>query len=137
MCIRDRDKNIQKIFYIYPFNTLVEQNMETISRIFGENKEVMSQVAVVNSLVPLKERADEDDWGGKDKGKKYQTILLDRQFLNYPIVLSTHVMLFRTLFGHYKEDVFGFYQLCNSIIAVSYTHLGAGNGLFFIRDRTL
>lgn len=113
-----QDKNIQKIFYIYPFNTLVEQNMETISRIFGENKEVMSQVAVVNSLVPLKERADEDDWGGKDKGKKYQTILLDRQFLNYPIVLSTHVMLFRTLFGHYKEDVFGFYQLCNSIIVL-------------------
>ena len=27
-------------------------------------------------------------------------------------------MLFRTLFGHYKEDVFGFYQLCNSIIVL-------------------
>ena len=27
-------------------------------------------------------------------------------------------MLFRTLFGQYKEDAFGFYQLCNSVIVL-------------------
>lgn len=113
-----QNEDIRKIFYIYPFNTLVEQNMDSINKVFGENKEVMTQVAVVNSLVPLKERVDEDEWNGKDESEKYQRILLDRQFLNYPIVLSTHVMLFRTLFGQYKEDAFGFYQLCNSVIVL-------------------
>ena len=113
-----QNEDIRKIFYIYPFNTLVEQNMDSINKVFGENKEVMTQVAVVNSLVPLKERVDEDEWKGKDESEKYQRILLDRQFLNYPIVLSTHVMLFRTLFGQYKEDAFGFYQLCNSVIVL-------------------
>ena len=67
----------------------------------------MSQVAVVNSLVPMKDRDEGNDWN---------RILLDRQFLNYPIVLSTHVMLFRTMFGHAKEDVFGFHQLSHSVI---------------------
>ena len=87
-------------------------------KVFGENKEVMAQVAIVNSLVPLKERIDEDEWNERNKSEKYQRILLDRQFLNYPIVLSTHVMLFRTLFGQHKEDAFGFYQLCNSVIVL-------------------
>lgn len=116
--IMKENEEIRKIFYIYPFNTLVEQNMESISKVFGENKEVMAQVAVVNSLVPLKEKVDEDEWSVKNGSERYQRILLDRQFLNYPIVLSTHVMLFRTLFGHCKEDAFGFYQLCNSVIVL-------------------
>ena len=61
---------------------------------------------MVNSLVPMKVR---ERWSIEDKTKKfYQKVLLDRQFLNYPIVLSTHVTWFKTLFGHEKEDVFAF-----------------------------
>lgn len=108
-------KNINKIFYIYPFNTLVDQNIENLGKIFGNQKDIMNQIAVVNSLVPMKEEKDEYE----DKTKKfYQKVLLDRQFLNYPIVLSTHVTWFKTLFGHEKEDVFAFHQLCNSVIVL-------------------
>lgn len=113
-----KDSNIQKIFYIYPFNTLVEQNMESLGKVFENQKEVLTQIAVVNSLVPLKNReaADQDiSWYDVEN---YQKILLDRQFLNYPIVLSTHVMLYTTLFGKNKEDAFGFHQLCNSVIVI-------------------
>lgn len=107
--IQENEK-INKIFYIYPFNTLVEQNMESMEKVFGEDKEIMSQIAVVNSLVPLKK-------GDKvEEGREWNKILLDRQFLNYPIVLSTHVMLFQTLFGNAKENVFGFHQLSHSVI---------------------
>ena len=108
------NENIRKIYYIYPFNTLVEQNMNSLEKVFGGKKEIMAQIAIVNSLVPIKEKADENDW----EENKYEKILLDRQFLNYPIVLSTHVMLFRTLFGNKKEDVFGFHQLCHSVIVI-------------------
>ena len=107
--IQENEK-INKIFYIYPFNTLVEQNMGSMEKVFGEDKEIMSQIAVVNSLVPLKK-------GDKvEEGREWNKILLDRQFLNYPIVLSTHVMLFQTLFGNAKENVFGFHQLSHSVI---------------------
>lgn len=104
------NEEINKIFYIYPFNTLVEQNMETMEKVFGQDKKIMSQIAIVNSLVPLKkdDKAEED--------KEWNKILLDRQFLNYPIVLSTHVMLFQTLFGNAKDNVFGFHQLSHSVI---------------------
>lgn len=103
------DARLNKIFYIYPFNTLVEQNIRTMENIFGAHKDVMSQIAVVNSLIPMKDRDESKDWN---------KILLDRQFLNYPIVLSTHVMLFRTMFGSEKEDLFGFHQLCGSVIVL-------------------
>ena len=106
-----------KIFYIYPFNTLVEQNMKCMEKVFGNKKEIMSQIAVVNSLVPLKEN-NTINAETKETTKKYQEILLDRQFLNYPIILSTHVMLFQTMFGDSKENAFGFHQLCNSVIVL-------------------
>lgn len=83
-------QDINKIFYIYPFNTLVEQNMNSLANVFGNNESVMSQIAVVNSITPYKDISDDE------LDKNYQRILLDRQFMNYPTVLSTHVMLFNT-----------------------------------------
>lgn len=103
------DPKIKKIFYIYPYNTLVEQNLESINRIFGSNEKIMSQISVVNSLAALKSNEENETWN---------EILLDRQFLNYPIVLSTHVMLFRTLFGNSKEDAFAFHQINHSVIVL-------------------
>lgn len=111
-----KSKNsINKIFYIYPFNTLVDQNIQNLKKIFGDQKDIMEQIAVVNSLVTMKAEKDEYE---EDVKKRYQKILLDRQFLNYPIVLFTHVTLFKTLFGHEKEDIFAFHQLCNSVIVL-------------------
>lgn len=114
--LMNSNEYIQKIFYIYPFNTLVEQNMASLDKVFEGKKDILSQIAVVNSLVPIKERNEE--WNNQNENQKYQEILLDRQFLNYPIVLSTHVMLFRTLFGKSKEDAFGFHQVCHSVIVL-------------------
>ena len=54
-------KNINKIFYIYPFNTLVDQNIENLGKIFGNQKDIMNQIAVVNSLVPMKEEKEPTD----------------------------------------------------------------------------
>lgn len=110
------DENLNKIFYIYPFNTLVEQNMEIMEKTFGEDQNVMSQIAVVNSLVPYKDR--DETKKEDDEEKNWSKILLDRQFLNYPIILSTHVTLFQTMFGSHKEDLFGFHQLCGSVIVL-------------------
>ena len=114
--LMQENSDLRKLFYIYPFNTLVEQNMSILEKTFGNKKEIMSQIAVVNSLVPFKDKKEAEE--DRENSKKYQEILLDRQFLNYPFILSTHVMLFRTMFGNAKEDVFGFQQLCHSVIVL-------------------
>jgi len=110
------DDRLQKIFYIYPFNTLVEQNLETLEKIFADNESIKQNIAVINSITPIKvSEKDLNDNGEKDV---YQKALLDRQFLNYPMILSTHVSLFKIIFGNRQSDVFAFYQLANSVIVL-------------------
>jgi len=106
-------KNKKKLFYIYPFNTLVEQNRKTLRELFPDEK-LQEKIAVVNSLIPIKEKENP----GEDSIKYYQESLLDRQFLNYDFILSTHVSFFNLLFGHKKEDIFGFFQLIDAVIVL-------------------
>lgn len=104
-------EGMKKLWYIYPFNTLVEQNLETLQKIFGENDELFSQITVLNSVTPMKRSKEEEKCC-------YEKSLLDRQFLNYPFILTTHVSFFRTLFSAKREDVFGFLQLSDSVVVL-------------------
>lgn len=105
-------KDINKIMYIYPFNTLVEQNLKSIEKIFGNTKDIMANISIVNSVTPIIKEGDNYSY------EDYERALLDRQFFNYPITLSTHVTLFDLLFGINKESGFAFYQICNSVIVL-------------------
>lgn len=113
----ERCKELKKIWYIYPFNTLIEQNKDIIEKIFDGNSKILDQIRVVNSITPIGIK------GAEERKKElelndYAKALLDRQFFNYPITLSTHVTLFDILFGQDKESGFGFYQLANSVIVL-------------------
>ena len=93
-----------KIFYIYPFNTLVEQNLESLQKIYGQNPEVFESIAVINSMTPIKmTRKAKEKEEETEQTMYYQKALLDRQFLNYPMVLSTHVSLFDIIFDDKQE----------------------------------
>ena len=105
------DKDRKKIFYVYPFNTLVEQNMNTLKNIFGNNEEAIKNITVVNSITALTNKDSRDI-----PIEEYSNILMDRQFLNYPFIVTTHVGIFNTLIGNTKEDCMPFYQLTNSVI---------------------
>ena len=104
-------EGFKKLYYVYPFNNLVEQNRESLDKIF-KNTTLENDIAVVNSLeeIVVNETKDEDICN------KYQRALLDRQFLNYPFILTTHVSLFDTLFGDTASSCFGFIQLIDSVI---------------------
>ncbi|AGM22631.1 CRISPR-associated helicase/endonuclease Cas3 [Fusobacterium animalis] len=104
-------ENRRKIFYVYPFNTLVEQNMNTLKNIFENNEEVIKNIAVVNSVTALTNKDSRDI-----SIEEYSDILMDRQFLNYPFIVTTHVGIFNSLVGNTKEDCMPFYQLANSVI---------------------
>ena len=114
-----KDKSLKKIYYIYPFNTLIEQNQEIMEQTFGNNAKIMESIAVVNSITPIKmvkeERGEEEK---NEQGSYYERALLNRQFLNYPMILTTHVSLFDTIFGDSKEAAFGFHQLAGSILVL-------------------
>lgn len=119
--ILEKSKAINKIFYVYPFNTLIEQNIETLNKIFGNNN-VKEEIAVINSIVPIKTKQNLDNNEDGDvinkENRDYVISLLDRQFLHYPIVLTTHVSIFNYLFGTSKENLFPLVQIANSVIVL-------------------
>lgn len=133
----EEDKKKNKIFYVYPFNTLVEQNVNTLKKIFEKEQEIFNKIAVINSVFPIKEI--EDDIKNREEHCKfeyYKKALLNRQFLNYPMVLTTHVTIFKYLFGTAKEDIFPLHQLVNSVIVLdeiqSYRNLIWGEIITFL-----
>lgn len=104
-------KDKKKLIYIYPFNTLVDQNKKTLEELFPQ-KSLAEQMVVVNSLTPIYEG---EGMGECDTDAYYAKVLLDRQFLNYPFLITTHVSFFTVLFGRKKTDLFGFLQLADSV----------------------
>lgn len=125
--------NAGKIVYVYPFNTLVDQNVEALKKCFGTCKEIINKITVVNSITPMKVIKDkivhldintdiDTEINNPDEEKEmvenYERALLDRQFLNYPFMLTTHVSFFRTLFGNDKQSALSFFQLSGGIIVL-------------------
>lgn len=135
------DKELKKIYYIYPFNTLIEQNQEIMERTFENNPEIIEKIAVVNSITPIKRVAEERKKEEETESTTYyERALLNRQFLNYPLILSTHVSLFDTIFGDSKESAFGFHQLAGGILVLdeiqSYKNEIWGEIITFLTEAT-
>lgn len=135
----ESDSRLQKLYYIYPFNTLVEQNLQSLYGIFGNGTELSEQIAVINSLTPIKmvdKRKQKEE--ETESTMYYQRALLDRQFLNYPVVISTHVSLFDIMFGDSKESAFAFHQLLNSVIVLdeiqSYQNIIWSEIAYFLKE---
>jgi len=91
----------KKIFYVFPFNTLVEQTAGVFRKIFDD-------VVVINSTTPIE--FDESDM------KQYEIVYLNRAFYHYPFILTTHVNFFELLFGVGKEENFPLWQLADSVV---------------------
>lgn len=116
------DKSLNKIFYIFPFNTLVEQTYTTfVDDIFKSIENIKADISVINSITPISTvDKEEDNKSVNDEYSKqnidYEKSLLNRQFLHYPIVLTTHIGFFNYLFGTSREEIFPLVHLANSVV---------------------
>ncbi|WP_061214015.1 CRISPR-associated helicase/endonuclease Cas3 [Syntrophomonas wolfei] len=99
------NSNISNIFYVFPFNTLVEQTKTTLLPLFGD------KLAIINSITPVVV-------GGDDRAEDYNVAWLDHLFNNYPIVLTSHVNFFNALFSCGRNQGFPLLKLCNSVIVI-------------------
>lgn len=104
--ILEKDKSINNIFYIFPFNTLIEQTKETFENIFEYEKDFICK----NSSIAITEEQTEDI--------DYEKIYLDYNFMHYPVILTSHVNLFSALFGTKKENNLILSRFSNSVIII-------------------
>ena len=111
-----RSQQKKKVFYVFPFNTLVEQTKKALDEAFKEERKCTSNMTVVNGITPISNKYKADKENDDEEQMNYNRMLLDRQFFHYPWVITSHVQLFNLLFGVGREDGVGLYQLVNSVI---------------------
>ena len=109
MTFLKKDERVNKIFYIFPFNTLVEQTRGVFEEIFKDTLDI----EVINSITRIKEKSDTEQ---EKVESDYQKSYMNRLFFHNELIISTHIAFFNILFGTSKEDNFPLWQLANSVI---------------------
>lgn len=102
--------DLEKIYLVYPFNTLIEQNRENLLKYIDEEN-----LAVINSLEPLMK---ENPYNDEIDADKTTEIVYNRQFLTKPLQLTTSVNLFNILFSSNRKSILPLYNLINSVIII-------------------
>lgn len=115
--------SLNKIIYIFPFNTLIEQTKATFDNAFPNQIQQQHRIAVVNSITPIINHIEEEISKKNENTldyhkdlREYREEVLRRQMLQYPITLTSHVNFFNYLFGQGRESNLAFTHLCNSVV---------------------
>lgn len=107
---------ITKIFYVFPFTTLVTQTAAAIKGTFDLKDYEVTQVhskASYQEKRYVKEEEDADNIYGKEKRNQ-----IDNLFVNYPFTLLTHIKLFDILKSNKKDTNYLLHRLANSIVVI-------------------
>ncbi len=102
--------DLNKVFYVFPFTTLVTQTQKSIVDTFNlEQKNFIE----LHSKAGFKENEDKDGEYGNKK-----TNFIDYQFVNYPFTLLTHIKFFDIIKSHKKNDNYLYHKLANSVVVI-------------------
>lgn len=110
--ILKNDTSINKVFYVFPFTTLITQTYTSIKKTLELNS---AQIVQLHSKAKYNQKKEEQEDGVYGDDKKN---FLDNQFMNYPITLLSHVKFFDILTGISKDDNYIFHRLANSIVII-------------------
>ena len=102
----EKNNSIKSIQYIFPFNAIIEQTASTFDSYFEKYEDYV----VINSLNSMVRDTNED--------LDYEAVYIKNAFKQYPIVITSHVNLFGTLFGTGKEANYSLYHLIDSVIVI-------------------
>ena len=99
-------EEIKSIYYIFPFNTLIEQTDQKFEEYFKKYWDYM----VINSITPMVEDVDET--------LNFDDAYMRNVFRHFPITMTSHVNLFDSLFGTSKNNNYTLYDFIDSVIVL-------------------
>ncbi|TDB67891.1 CRISPR-associated helicase Cas3' [Arundinibacter roseus] len=102
-----------KVFYVFPFTTLITQTYTAIKETLGLTENELVQL---HSKAGYKQQIEEEQVDGAygDEKKNY----IDNLFVNYPFCLLSHVKFFDLLKTNEKEANYMLHRLANSIVVI-------------------
>lgn len=105
-------EEITKIFYVFPFTTLITQTHSALKETFKLSDKELIQIHSKAGF-HSKEEEDKDGLFGKEK-QNY----VDYMFINYPCCLLSHIKFFDVLKSNKKETNYILHRFANSIVVI-------------------
>ncbi len=99
-----------KVFYVFPFTTLITQTYPAIRDMLGLNEDEIMELHSTSGL----KSTDEDDGTYGEKHLNYVNYL----FVNYPFCLLSHIRFFDILKSNEKNSNYLLHRLANSIVVI-------------------
>ena len=103
---------LNKIFYVFPFTTLITQTANTIRETLDLTAAQMVQLHSRTGFHSKREEAEDGNYGAQ------RLNYIDNLFVNYPITLLTHIKFFDILKGNGKDTTYLFHRLANSVVII-------------------
>jgi CRISPR-associated endonuclease/helicase Cas3 len=101
-----------KVFYVFPFTTLITQTYSAITETLGLSE---NEVVQLHSKAGYKQKTEEDKDGlYSDEKENY----IDNLFVNYPFCLLSHIKFFDLLKTNEKESNYMLHRLANSVVVI-------------------
>lgn len=100
-----------KVFYVFPFTTLITQTYSAIIETLGLAE---NEVVQLHSKAGYKQKEEEKDGLYGDEKENY----IDNLFVNYPFCLLSHVKFFDLLKTNEKESNYMLHRLANSVVVI-------------------
>lgn len=92
--------------FVFPLNTLIDQTGSIFNSFLTFGKDYM----IKNSITSITRDNDENT--------DYNNIWLKYQFIDYPLLITSHISLFNILFGTEKSNCMCLCKLVNSIVCI-------------------
>lgn len=111
------NKNLNKVFYVFPFTTLVTQTQKSLIETFGLSS---NEVIALSSKSGFKEKSEQDE-KANDEDDNYgnqKKFYLDNLFCFFPFCLLTHIKFFNILKTNEKEENYLLHRLANSVVVL-------------------
>jgi CRISPR-associated endonuclease/helicase Cas3 len=100
---------INKVFYVFPFTTLITQTHKAILKTLNLTED---EVSVLHSKAGFQTKGEDDNYGEK------KTDYINNLFIHYPVCLLTHIRFFDILKTNEKETNYLLHRIANSIVII-------------------
>ena len=114
------NEELNKVFYVFPFTTLVTQTYKSIKKTLGLNENQIVQLHSKAGLTGKEKPKNENENEGEedaDYGKEKRNYI-DNLFVNFPFCLMTHIKFFDILKTNEKETNYILHRLANSVVVI-------------------
>ncbi|RMG21838.1 MAG: CRISPR-associated endonuclease Cas3'', partial [Bacteroidetes bacterium] len=125
------DKTLNKVFYVFPFTTLITQTFNNIRETLQIGPEAVIQLHAKGGFHTTRKEEVQDGLYGSKKLN-----YINNLFINYPFTLLSHIKFFDILKGNGKDTNYILHRLSNAVVIIdelqAYTPKHWDKIIFFI-----